>query len=49
MALRAIVTRQGEEIRVALRGGFFPLTLTLSLGEREQRALRSGKPTGVDF
>ena len=30
------------------RGGFFPLTLTLSLGEREQRALPSGKPTRVD-
>ena len=26
----------------------FPLTLTLSLGEREQRASRSGKPTCVD-
>ena len=45
---RAIVGRQGEDICLARRGGFFPLTLTLSLGEREQRALRSGKPTGVD-
>src|SRR6266516_3136473 len=46
VALRAIVAHRGEDIRVARRGGFFPLTL--SLGEREQRALRSGKPTGMD-
>ena len=26
----------------------FPLTLTLSLGEREQRASRSERPTGLD-
>jgi len=26
----------------------FPLTLTLSLREREQRASRSGKPAGLD-
>ena len=33
-----------------VRGQFatFPLTLTLSLREREQRAVRSGKPTGLD-
>src|SRR5439155_19018544 len=48
VALRAIVAHQGEDIRAARRGGFFPLTLTLSLGEKEQRALRSGKPTGMD-
>src|SRR6266566_2122755 len=28
--------------------GFFPLTLTLSRGAREQRALPGGKPTAVD-
>jgi|SRR5437870_863485 len=48
MALRAILARPSEVVRVAGRGGFFPLTLTLSPGERERRALRSGKPTGVD-
>src|SRR5881397_432022 len=48
MDLRPITARPGEDIRVARRGGFFPLTLTLSPGERGQRALRSGKPTGVD-
>src|SRR6266705_2736754 len=48
MDLRAIVAPQSEEIRVAQCGGYFPLTLTLSLGERQQRALRSGNPTGVD-
>ena len=38
------------EIGIAVRTAnvTFPLTLTLSLGEREQRALRSGKPTGLD-
>src|SRR5216117_975392 len=46
--LWSIVTLQSEDIRLARRDGLFPLTLTLSLGEREQRALRSGKPTGVD-
>src|SRR6266571_4229852 len=48
VALRAIVAHQGEDIRAARRGGFFPLTLTLSLGEREQRALRHGRTRGLD-
>jgi len=46
--LWSIVTLQSEDIRLARCNGLFPLTLTLSLGEREQRALRSGKPTIVD-
>src|SRR6266581_7513613 len=48
MDLRATVARRAEDICLERRGGFFPLTLTLSLVEREQRALRSGKPMGVD-
>jgi hypothetical protein len=48
MVLRAIVVRQGEEIRLPLRSACLPLTLTLSLGEREQRAMRSGEPTAVE-
>src|SRR6266516_3043931 len=48
MVLGAIVARRGEDIRQGRRDGLFPLTLTLSLGEREQRALRRGKRTGVD-
>src|SRR5213592_2699895 len=47
-AFRAIITWQVEDIPLARRGGLFPLTLTLSLGEREQRALRSGEPRSVD-
>jgi len=46
MDLRATVARRVEDICQERRGGFFLLTLTL--GEREQRALRSGKPMGVD-
>ena len=34
MALRALATRQGEDIRAARFSGLFPLTPALSLGER---------------
>src|SRR6266702_370659 len=44
---RPVFARRSEDIRLALRDGLFPLTLTLSLGEREQRALRGRKPTDV--
>src|SRR5438876_1851074 len=47
MDLRATVARRVEDICLERRGGFFPLTLTLSLGEREQLALGSGEPRGV--
>src|SRR5438876_3895611 len=43
----AIVTLQGEDIRPARCNDLFPLTLTLSLGEREG-ALRCGKPRTLD-
>src|SRR2546422_8139203 len=48
MVLRAVDARQGEEIRLPRRSALFPLTLTLSLGEREQRAMGSGGPTAVE-
>ena len=48
MVFRAIVGRQGEEIRLPRSSALIPLTLTLSLGEREQRAMRSGEPTAVE-
>src|SRR5438093_2362857 len=47
MDLRSVTARPAEDIRLAQSSGFIPLTLTLSLGEREQRAMRSGKPTAV--
>src|SRR6266567_4246562 len=47
--LWSIVTVQRENIRLARCNGLFRLTLTLSLGEREQRAARSRKPTIVDY
>src|SRR6266566_4072279 len=34
IALRALAVRQGQDIRAARCGGFFPLTPALSLGER---------------
>src|SRR5437773_12088117 len=34
IAMRASAARQGEDIRAAPCGGFFPLTPALSLGER---------------
>ena len=43
--LWSIVTLQSEDILLAQCNGLFPLILSLGeLGEREQRALRSGKP-----
>jgi len=39
IAVRAIAARQNKNIRSAWRGGFFPLTPALSLGERVKPAL----------
>src|SRR5262245_29864751 len=47
-SLWPIITLQCEDIRLAQCDDWFPLTLTLSLGEREQRALRRGNPTAAD-
>ncbi len=38
----------GTDPKQGMLAASFPLTLTLSLREREQRASRSGKPTGLD-
>src|SRR2546425_12767630 len=48
MALRASAPRQGEEIHVAQRGGFFPLTPAFTPGERVtlSRPRAQSKPVG---
>ena len=44
---RALAVRQGQDIRAARCGGFFPLTPALSLGERVNHALRGELATPV--
>src|SRR5438093_3221172 len=48
-ALRALATRQAEDIRAARCGGFFPLTPALSLGERVNPSLRGEQSKPVGF
>src|SRR5205809_3371781 len=49
IALRASAARQGEDIRAARCGGFFPLTPALSLGERVNPSLRGEQSRAVGF
>src|SRR5213083_1399225 len=47
IALRALAVRQGQDIRAALSGRFFPLTPALSLGERVNPSLGCGQSRPV--
>src|SRR2546428_9462052 len=51
IALRALAVRQGQDIRAARCGGFFPLTPALSLGERVNPSLRGeqSRPVGLSL
>src|SRR6266581_6478728 len=49
IALRALAVRQGQDIRAARCGGFFPLTPALSLGERVNLSLRGEQSRPVGF
>src|SRR5437867_6388332 len=51
IALRALAARQGQDIRAARCGGFFPLTPALSLGERVNHSLRGeqSRPAGFQL
>src|SRR5881628_287338 len=49
IALRALAARQGQDIRAARCGGFFPLTPALSLGEKVNPPLRGEQSRPVGF
>src|SRR5439155_10947073 len=49
LAVRGLAVCQGEDIRAARCGGFFPLTPALSLGERVNPSLRGEQPSPVGF
>ena len=49
LALRALAVPQGQDVRASRCGGFFPLTPTLSPGERVNHSLRGEQSRAVGF